>query len=220
MKVAGVDDAGRGPIIGPLLIAGVLVEEKNLPILKDLGVKDSKLLSPRRRVQLAEEIKKLALKWHFVKLSPAEIDDVVENGRKLHKLNRLEARAMAEVIAFLKPEVAYVDASDVLAERFGEHIQEYLPFKIKIISEHKADKKYMVVSAASIIAKVERDKAIEELANKYGDMGSGYVTDPKTVVFLKRWVKKHGSYPDFVRKSWKPAKKLKNDANARQAKLV
>jgi ribonuclease HII len=220
MKVAGVDDAGRGPIIGPLLIAGVLVEEKNLPILKNLGVKDSKLLSPHRRVQLAEEIKKLALKWHFVKLSPAEIDDVVENGKKLHKLNRLEARAMAEVVAFLKPEVAYVDASDVLAERFGEHIQECLPFKVKIISEHKADKKYVVVSAASIIAKVERDKAIEELANKYGDMGSGYVTDPKTVAFLKRWVEKHGSYPDFVRKSWKPAKKLKNDAKARQAKLV
>jgi ribonuclease HII len=220
MKIAGVDDAGRGPIIGPLLIAGVLVEEKSLPILKNLGVKDSKLLSPHRRVQLAEEIKKLALKWHFVKLSPAEIDDVVENGKKLHKLNRLEARAMAEVIASLKPEVAYVDASDVLAERFGEHIQECLPFKVKIISEHKADKKYVVVSAASIIAKVERDKAIEELANKYGDMGSGYVTDPKTVAFLKRWVKKHGSYPDFVRKSWKPAKKLKEDAEARQAKLV
>ena len=220
MKVAGVDDAGRGPIIGPLLIAGVLVEEKNLPTLKNLGVKDSKLLTPHRRVQLAEEIKKLALKWHFVKLAPAEIDNVVENGKKLHKLNRLEARAMAEVIAFLKPEVAYVDASDVLAERFGEHIQECLPFKVKIISEHKADKKYMVVSAASIIAKVERDKAIEELANKYGDMGSGYVTDPKTVAFLKRWVKKHGSYPDFVRKSWKPAKKLKEDAKARQAKLV
>jgi ribonuclease HII len=220
MKIAGVDDAGRGPIIGPLLIAGVLVEEKNLPTLKNLGVKDSKLLSPHRRVQLAEEIKKLALKWHFVKLSPAEIDDVVENGKKLHKLNRLEARAMAEVIASLKPEVAYVDASDVLAERFGEHIQECLPFKVKIISEHKADKKYVVVSAASIIAKVERDKAIEELANKYGDMGSGYVTDPKTVAFLKRWVKKHGSYPDFVRKSWKPAKKLKEDAEAKQAKLV
>ena len=220
MKVAGVDDAGRGPIIGPLLIAGVLVEEKNLPTLKNLGVKDSKLLSPHRRVQLAEEIKKLALKWHFVKLSPAEIDDVVENGKKLHKLNRLEARTMAEVIASLKPEVAYVDASDVLAERFGEHIQECLPFKVKIISEHKADKKYVVVSAASIIAKVERDKAIEELANKYGDMGSGYVTDPKTVAFLKKWVKKHGSYPDFVRKSWKPAKKLKEDAEARQAKLV
>ncbi len=220
MKVAGVDDAGRGPVIGPLLIAGVLVEEKNLPTLKNLGVKDSKLLSPHRRVQLAEEIKKLALKWHFVKLSPAEIDDVVENGKKLHKLNRLEARAMAEVIASLKPEVAYVDASDVLAERFGEHIQECLPFKVKIVSEHKADKKYVVVSAPSIIAKVERDKAIEELANKYGDMGSGYVTDPKTVAFLKRWVKKHGSYPDFVRKSWKPAKKLMEDSRARQAKLV
>ena len=219
MKVAGVDDAGRGPIIGPLVIAGVLVEERDLPTLKSLGVKDSKLLSPRRREQLAVEIKKIALKWHVVKLAPAEIDDVVENGKKLHKLNRMEAHAMAEVIAALKPEVAFVDASDVLEERFGEHIAEKLPFKIKIVSEHKADRKYVVVSAASIIAKVERDKAVAEIAEKYGDIGSGYVTDPKTVEFLEKWVKKYDSYPDFVRKSWKPAKKMREDAKARQAKL-
>lgn len=219
MKVAGVDDAGRGPIIGPLVIAGVLVEERDLPTLKSLGVKDSKLLSPRRREQLAVEIKKIALKWHVVKLAPAEIDDVVENGKKLHKLNRMEAHAMAEVIVALKPEVAFVDASDVLEERFGEHIAEKLPFKIKIVSEHKADRKYVVVSAASIIAKVERDKAVAEIAEKYGDIGSGYVTDPKTVEFLEKWVKKYDSYPDFVRKSWKPAKKMREDAKARQAKL-
>jgi len=220
MKIAGVDDAGRGPIIGPLVIAGVMLEEKDLPKLKDLGVKDSKLLSPNKREQLAKEIKKLALQFHVAKLSPAEIDKVVETRRKLHKLNRLEAHTMAKVIAALKPDIAYVDASDVLAERYAQHIQEKLPFKIQIVSEHKADRKYPVVSAASIIAKVERDKAIEELSNKYGDMGSGYVTDPKTVEFLEKWVKKYGSYPDFVRKSWKPAKKLKKDAQAKQAKLL
>ena len=219
MKVAGVDDAGRGPIIGPLVIAGVLIEEKDFPTLRNLGVKDSKLLSPHRREQLAEEIKKIAVKWHVVKLSPAEIDYVVENGKKLHKLNRMEAHAMAEVIAALKPEVAFVDASDVLAERFGKHIAEKLPFKIRIVSEHKADKKYVAVSAASIIAKVERDKDIAEIAEKYGDIGSGYITDPKTVEFLEKWVKKHGSYPDFVRKSWKPAKKMWEDAKARQVRL-
>jgi len=220
MKIAGIDDAGRGPIIGPLVIAGVMVEEKDLPRLKNLGVKDSKLLSPHRREQLAEEIKKLALKFHVIKLSPAEIDKVVETGRKLHKLNRLEAHTMAKVIVALKPDIAYVDASDVLAERFGKHIEEKLPFSIQIVSEHKADVKYPVVSAASIIAKVERDRAVEELTKKYGDMGSGYITDPKTVKFLEKWVKKYSSYPDFVRKSWKPAKRLKETAEAKQAKLV
>jgi len=220
MKIAGVDDAGRGPIIGPLVIAGVTVEEKDLSRLKNLGVKDSKLLSPHKRRQLADEIKKLALQVQVIKLSPTQIDKVVKTGKKLHKLNRLEAHTMAKVIAALKPDVAYVDASDVLAERFGKHIEEKLPFKIRIISEHKADAKYVVVSAASIIAKVERDRTVEDLAKKYGDMGSGYITDPKTVEFLKKWLKIHGSYPDFVRESWKPAKRLKEDAESKQAKLV
>ncbi|MFQ6074351.1 MAG: ribonuclease HII [Candidatus Bathyarchaeia archaeon] len=217
MRIAGVDDAGRGSVIGPLVIAGVLIEKENLHRLVDLGVKDSKLLSPRKREQLAEEIRKTALRCHFVALSTSEIDRVVETGRKLRRLNRLEARTMAEVIAALKPDVAYVDASDVLAERFKQHILENLPFQVRIVSEHKADAKYPIVSAASIIAKVERDKVIRELREKHGDFGSGYITDPKTVEFLEKWIKRFGSYPEFVRKSWKPAKRLK--AEAKQTRL-
>jgi len=220
MRVAGVDDAGRGSVIGPLVIAGIMVEEENLPRLTDLGVRDSKLLSPNRREKLAQEIKKLVLQFHVIKLSPAEIDKVVETGRKLHKLNRLEAHTMADVIEALKPDIAYVDASDVLAERFKEHIEEKLPFKVKIVSEHKADAKYPAVSAASIIAKVERDRAVQDLTKRYGDMGSGYITDPKTIRFLENWVTKHASYPEFVRKSWKPAKKLKEEAKAKQTRLI
>jgi len=220
MRVVGVDDAGRGSVIGPLVIAGVLLEEENLPRLVDLGVRDSKLLSPRRREQLAGEIRRLALQCHVIRLSPAEIDKVVESGRKLHKLNRLEAQTMAKVIAVLKPDMAYVDASDVLADRFKHHIAESLPFQVQIVSEHKADATYPIVSAASIIAKVERDKTISELKGKYGDMGSGYSADPKTLEFLEGWIKRFGSYPDFVRKSWKPAKRLKREAEVKQTKLA
>jgi len=220
MQIAGVDDAGRGPIIGPLVIAGVLLDDKDLPKLMDLGVKDSKRLSPRRREELAAEIRELALKYHVAMLSPAEIDRVVETGKKLHKLNRLEAQTMAKVITILKPDVAYVDASDVLADRFKQHISENLTFKVKIISEHKADAKYPIVSAASIIAKVERDRALSALQKKYGNMGCGYPTDPNTIKFLENWIRKFGSYPDFVRKSWKPAKRLKREAEAEQAKLI
>ena len=219
MQIAGIDDAGRGPIIGPLIIAGVLLAEEDLSNLKPLGVRDSKLLSPQRREQLAVEIKRLALKYHVESLSPAEIDKVVETGRRLHRLNRLEADVMAKVIEALKPDVAYVDASDVLANRFKEHIMEKLTISVRIISEHKADAKYPIVSAASIIAKVERDRAVRELRERYGDLGSGYVTDPKTVGFLEKWLVRHGSYPEFVRKSWKPAKKLRSEAAARQTKL-
>jgi len=220
MQIAGVDDAGRGPIIGPLVIAGVLLDEKDLPKLMDLGVKDSKRLSPRRREELAAEIKELAPKYHIVMLSPAEIDWVVETGKKLHRLNRLEAQTMAKVITILKPDVAYVDASDVLADRFRQHIAENLAFKVQIISEHKADAKYPIVSAASIIAKVERDSALSVLREEYGNMGCGYATDPNTIKFLEKWIRKFGSYPDFVRKSWKPAKRLKRKAEAEQTKLI
>lgn len=222
MLIAGVDDAGRGPIIGPLIIAGVLFDEKDLPRLRDVGVKDSKLLSPQRREQLALEIRKLALKCHVESLSPTEIDKVVETGRKLRRLNRLEAQTMAKVIAALKPDIAYVDASDVLADRFKEHILENLSLKVEIISEHKADAKYPVVSAASIIAKVERDRAVAKLREKYGnvgDMGSGYASDPRTIKFLEKWFAKHGSYPEFVRKSWKPVKEIKRNAQTQQMKL-
>jgi len=187
--------------------------------LVQLGVKDSKLLSPSRRESLAIEIKRIAQKHAVVKLSPAEIDKVVEKGRKLHKLNRLEAQAMAKVIEILKPDIAYVDASDVLEERFKQQILEYLPFKVEIVSEHKADRKYPVVSAASIIAKVERDKAIAELKAKYGDFGCGYPTDPKTLEFLRRCLEDFKEYPEFVRKSWKPAKKIKLENSSQQTRL-
>jgi ribonuclease HII len=219
MLIAGVDEAGRGPVIGPLVIAGVSIDENDLPKLVDLGVKDSKLLSPQRREKLSSQIRKVALNCHIVWLSPAEIDRVVESKRKLHKLNRLEAVTMAKVIAVLKPDVVYVDASDILADRFGEHIAENLSFSPKIISEHKADIKYPIVSAASIVAKVKRDKVISQLQKKHGNIGCGYPSDPNTIKFLEYCIRNFGSYPDFVRKSWKTAKRIKGEADARQNKL-
>ena len=220
MQISGVDDAGRGSVIGPLAIAGISLNEKDLPKLVDLGVKDSKLLSPQRRETLAVQIKELALKCHIVLLSPAEIDRVVETGRRLHRLNRLEAQAMAGVIEFLKPDVVYVDASDVLPDRFKDHIAENLTFSLKIISEHKADAKYPIVSAASILAKVERDRVLSQLQKKHGNMGCGYPSDSNTIKFLECWIRQFGSYPDFVRRSWKPAKRIKREADSRQKKLL
>jgi ribonuclease HII len=220
MLVAGVDDAGRGCVIGPLVIAGVLMKEADLSKLARIGVRDSKLLSPHRRETLAAEIKHIAAKISIAKLSPREIDVVVESGRKLHKLNRLEAQTMARVIEALRPDIAYVDASDVLEERYKQHILECLPFKVEIVSEHKADRNYPIVSAASIIAKVERDSEIAKLTESLGDFGSGYPSDPRTMSFLQECLDKFGEYPDFVRRSWKPAKKVADEKNSRQTKLT
>lgn len=218
MLVAGVDDAGRGSVIGPLVIAGVVLKEDYLPRLVQIGAKDSKLLSPRKRELLFEEIKKCVAKYHVIKLSPVEIDDIVNNGRKLHKLNWLEARTMAQIIEVLKPDRAYVDASDVLEERFKQQILENVSFRVSMVCEHKADRNYPVVGAASIIAKVERDHAIAEIANIYGFFGSGYPSDPRTMGFLEECIGK-GEYPDFVRRSWAPAKKTRELKSPAQTKL-
>lgn len=220
MLVAGIDDAGRGSVIGPLVIAGVMSKKEDLAKLVVLGVKDSKVLSPRRREVLAVEIKRLALRYSVIKLTPKDIDKVVQTGKKLHRLNRLEAQTMAKIIEMLKPDIAYVDASDVLEERFKQHILECLSFSVEIVSEHKADRNYPIVSAASIIAKVERDKEIAELKEKHGDLGCGYPADQKTISFLRQYIKEFGEYPDFVRKSWKPAKKIKRENDLRQTKLA
>ncbi|MCJ7793558.1 ribonuclease HII, partial [Candidatus Bathyarchaeota archaeon] len=170
--------------------------------------------------ELYPEIIRLTEKYQTIKILPYQIDKAVESARKLHKLNRLEAQTMAQVIEILKPDEVYVDAADTVEHRFRNHIQECLKIKTRIISKHKADKIFPVVSAASIIAKVERDREIASLKLEYGDFGSGYLTDQKTMIFLKRLLEKNGEYPSFVRKSWKPAKRAKNERGTLQKKLA
>ena len=215
-----MDEAGRGCVIGPLVIAGVMVEAEALPILTELGVKDSKLLTPQKRELLYPAILQLTAKYQTVKLQPFEIDRAVESGRRLHKLNRLEAQAMAQVIEELKPDEVYVDAADTVEHRFANHIRECLTVKTRIVSRHKADRIYPVVSAASIIAKVERDREVAALRAEHGDFGSGYLTDEKTMAFLRRLLEKNDEYPSFVRKSWRPAKRAKSEKGSIQKTLT
>jgi len=219
MLVAGVDEAGRGCVIGPLVVAGVAVASENLQMLADLGVKDSKLLTAKKREELYPKILMLTQKYHVIKVPAPQIDKVVRSERRLHKLNRLEAQTMAKIIGFLKPDEAYVDAADVVEVRFGNHVKECLRIKTRVFAKHKADRTYPIVSAASIIAKVERDKEIAKLTLKYGDFGSGYLTDEKTMLFLKRLLNKNGDYPNYVRKSWEPARRAKNEHGSIQTKL-
>jgi ribonuclease HII len=219
MLVAGIDEAGRGCVIGPLVIAGLTVKEENIAALAALGVKDSKLLSPKKRDALVPQITAIAEKHVVMKVPPQEIDQAVDSKRKLHKLNRLEAQTMAQIVTALEPDVAYVDAADIVEKRFGQHIIEASAFKCKIVSEHKADRTYPVVSAASILAKVERDSIIAKLREEVGDFGTGYLADEKTTQFLKAWLKAHPDYPSCVRQSWKPAKQAKLEAHTQQKQL-
>lgn len=218
-SIAGLDDAGRGPIIGPLVIAAVLLDEERVGELVTIGVKDSKLLTPDARSSLAEEIQGIATIVSYEEISPAEIDEVVLKGRRLQKLNFLEARSMARLIAELKPARVWVDASDVKPERYARQILDELPANLKrtvLVSEHKADRKYPIVSAASIMAKVRRDAAISKLWEEYGNFGSGYVTDPDTMRFLREWRQKHDYYPPIVRKSWKTLREIESELTQRR----
>ena len=208
MRVCGVDDAGRGPVIGPLVVAGIAVEERKIDGLRMLGVKDSKMLLATARTRMSKEIPGLVDDYHVVEIAAADLDRIVNRAPKFQRLNLLEAKAMAEVIEKLKPDVAYVDSSDTRTERFKNNILDCLSFAPRIVSEHKADINYPVVSAASIIAKVHRDGRIDEIRQEYGEVGSGYAHDPITCRFLRDYYREHGDFPPVVRRSWKTLRSI------------
>lgn len=203
MEVAGVDEAGRGPVIGPMFIAGVKIEEEKIEIFKELGVRDSKLISPKKREFLADKIEKKA-EICLLEVKARKIDEL----RKVMTINDIEVDAFTEVLLQLRPNKAFLDAADVKPHRFAQNILKKYKYPIEITSEHNADKNYPIVSAASIIAKVSRDKKIREIEKEIGKkIGSGYPSDPHTRAFLEL-LSKEGDMPEYVRVSWKTAKNL------------
>ena len=202
MRIAGVDEAGRGCVIGPLVIAAILYEEETLPILKELGVKDSKRLTPKKREKLVQKIKKYALDYKLYKIQPRIIDKVVFRSKPLRRLNYLETIIMAKLIRELKPDIVHVDTPDVNSKRCEHQIQSVINYKIQIFCEPRADNKYTATAAASILAKVTRDQRINELHKIHGNFNSGYASDPKTKRFIEEYFKKHEECPDYMRASW------------------
>ncbi len=209
-KLAGIDEAGRGPVIGPMVISAVVVDEANVPKLEGLGVKDSKKLTPKRREKLFDEIIRLLDDYVILELWPEEIDS------RSGTLNEFEVENFVKALNSLKvkPDVVYIDAADVKEARFGEDIRKRLNFEAEIIAEHKADDKFVPVSAASILAKVTRDRAIEKLKEQYGEIGSGYPSDPRTRAFLESYYREHGEFPPIVRQSWKTLRKIEEKLRA------
>jgi len=194
--ICGVDEAGKGSVLGPMIIAAVGISSED--ILEGIRVKDSKLLCAKERERLYTIIRK---KCHVatVRLDAQQIDIM----RRDMTLNEAVARSHAKVIVKLSPDYAYLDACDVNTFRYAEMVKNHLVLPCEIISEHHADEKFPVVSAASIIAKVTRDRAIATLAKKYGTIGSGYPSDPVTIRFLNSYIDENRVPPPIARKSWK-----------------
>ena len=202
MRVAGVDEAGRGCAIGPLVIAAALFEEEILPRLKEMGVKDSKKISPKKREKLAAEIKKHALDYRVFELQPKIIDKVVFRSQPLRRLNYLETMVMARLIRELKPDIVHMDPPDVDNLRCAEQVKSVIKYKLEVICEPRADDKYTSTGAASILAKVTRDQRIKELREKHGDFNSGYASDRKTQKFIAEYFSEQKECPDYMRASW------------------
>ncbi len=207
--IIGIDEAGRGPVIGPMVICAYAIEKEKELEIKKIGVKDSKKLSKRRREELYSKLMKLAADTQVKHVSPAEIDEL----RKSHSLNVIEQKIMLNLAKKIsvKPIEIYIDAADVKEKRFGFVFETEFP-QARVISKHKADEIYPVVSAASIIAKVQRDKEIQKISKETGiDFGSGYPADPKTIKFLRDLFRKQNKFPPYVRESWDTAKKIRTE---------
>jgi ribonuclease HII len=209
--IAGIDEAGRGPVIGPMVMAIVATDDEDT--LRKLGVKDSKLLTHEKRIAIAENLRDLP--HEIISLSPSEIDAAV-NGEN-DNLNELEARTTALLIFRLakkhkiskvildSPTRTVANYERAVRKSLEKIDKEEITKKIVLVAETKADFNHPVVGAASILAKTTRDTAIAKIAEKHGQIGSGYPADPDTQAFLqKNWKEAH----DFFRKSWESYKRL------------
>jgi len=201
--ILGIDEAGKGPVIGPLIVCGVCCDEDVSKRLEEIGVKDSKKLNHEKREELAEIIRQLC----DVKIVKIDVDDLNNLMDKM-TINEILRKAYVDIIRHFKPRIVYIDCPEPDVERFADKLSEMTG--VEVVASHKADELYPVVSSASIVAKVERDREIDKLKEIYGDFGSGYPADRKTIEFLRRYLKENGRFPPIVRKKWKTLIRVSN----------
>lgn len=214
MLIAGIDEAGKGPVIGPIVVCLFFIDEKDAFKLKAIGVRDSKQLTPWQREKIFEELKD-AGKWDLKIILAQEID-----ARQV-SFNQFECGKMAELINEGPGEIGhvYIDSIEADGRKFASKLKALLRRKAAITAEPKGDVKFPVCSAASIVAKVTRDREIAKLREKYGDFGSGYPSDPKTIAFLEEWAKKNEFPPVIVRKTWSTTERIFGKEKGKQKKL-
>ena len=207
--ICGIDEAGRGPVIGPMVIAGVWIPLNAEQILLTLDVKDSKKHSPKRREELSAVISERF--YHHLEVVAAEDIDSL---RAAMTLNELEVHVFAKIGREKQADSYYLDSASTNEAWFGERFQAGLPFEADVVSRHEADDIYPVVSAASVLAKVERDRQVECIASELEPrldlpLGSGYPSDPRTRQFIKEWLQEYGDVPPYTRRSWKTVQKIR-----------
>lgn len=202
MLILGIDEAGRGCILGPLVLGVVLIDESLLDHLAALGVTDSKKLSPRVREDLAPRIVEIAASHSLRIVEPARIDEA--------GLNFLEATEIVAAIREHSPQKAFFDVPTHPSgvANFVKAVRGGVGETVELVGENRADVSFPIVSAASILAKVERDRIIAKLRREYGDFGSGYLSDVKTQDFLREWFAKFHDFPPIVRRRWSSAQRF------------
>ena len=198
-------------MLGPLVIGAFCCTEDQLEALRATGVRDSKQLSARQREEVYALLPGLG-ECRSISLPPRTVDRYVDRGG----LNELELDSFAALVKAFEPDVAFVDACDPDAERFGRRLAQLAGDGVRIVSRHKADRDFPVVSAASIVAKVRRDSALSELARVAGEcIGSGYPSDPETQECVERHARDGGRVPAWMRRSWETVQRVKREHPAR-----
>ncbi|MGA8603733.1 MAG: ribonuclease HII [Thermoplasmata archaeon] len=207
----GLDEAGRGSFVGPLVIGGYCVAADRLEELGPLGAKDSKALTPQARDRVFAALGSVGTRVHIA-LSPRTVDRAVSRGG----LNDLEAETFAQLIRETAPDVAYVDACDPNERRFGRRVSRFAGGTTRVVSRHHADRDLPIVGAASIVAKVLRDAALTRLRDRLGtELGSGYPSDPQTVRYVHELLADGRPAPVWLRRSWATMQRVKPRRPAR-----
>ncbi len=200
-QIAGIDEAGRGAVIGPLVICCAYCSRSSEKRLQEFS-KDSKQLSPEMR-ELTYKALKDFCKFKWVEISAADLSKYMGE----MSLNDIEAMFMASMAKSLVNADVMIDMPDRYSWTFRKRMEKYELKRFE--AEHKADENYPIVAAASICAKVLRDHKIEQIKKEIGiDFGSGYPGDEKTRAALKNkeYMKK---LKPFIRHRWKTLETIK-----------
>lgn len=203
--IVGVDESGRGPVIGPMIISAFYCEESEIPKLDGIGVKDSKLLSNDQRFKIGAKLGKIG-SWKTSIITNTEIN---EKMKKRVSLNELEAEKIGGLLNSINFTKAFIDSPDADGKKFERRIRKYCK-KGRLICENYADKKYLVVGAASIVAKNQREKEVEKISKKLGFFGSGYPSDERTIEFMKKNFNDSG-LKKYLRTEWSTVSRIREE---------